>query len=358
MTLTLTKISGPNALNALSHELGGAFGEIALRRALAADHIRSALYANSVLGNAYDLASGVHTSRLLTSVRKTLDFLWPGTLVEHLRDSGQGGVGQQTLDALKQLGDIVDVGGGYWVGTPLRIVQSGASALVIGAVPNAVLKAAAGAQPICAGISRFLHLRATHSVAVAPTVSVSEWLGDAQPIETWTRETIDRHERQMTTSNDISADQLEIYAPELISSAQRSPWVPAGSISRALTGARLCRPMKGRAYSWDRPFYLSHLRFFEGQLVISRSVRIDYDLTRRLRFGINKLCNAFHSVRVFSAGDLLELELPIALPEPDARIAALGWTLPSNSRRTAFHKNAAPLLSEVMARLGITINVG
>jgi hypothetical protein len=354
MTLALAKISPQNAHAMLAREFGGSFGEIPLRCSLAADHMRSALYANAALAMEHNFSQVLHTWRLLTSVRKTLDLVWPGTATEHLRDAATtGGIAQQTLDSLAALGDIVDTGGGFWLGAPLRIVCSGDTSLAIGAAPNAVLKPLFGAPLVCAGISRFSESHSKESAELA--ISVSEWLGGVEDIAVWTKRILDQHEQRMQSGNDISADQLEIFAPDFLSRAQRNPWIHAQAISRPLTGARLCRPNKTFAYVWDRPFYLSHFRFSAGELVVARSVRVDYSFTRRLRFGLNQLYGSSQAIMSTANGQLVELELPVALPEPEARVEALGWPLPSNPRRAVFHRLAIPLLAEVMGRLAVPV---
>jgi hypothetical protein len=354
LTLTLAKISAHNAHALLARELGGSFGDISLRRSLAADHIRSALYASASLAIEQNVSPTLHTLRLLTSVRKTLDLLWAGTATEHLRNFRvKGDAAQQTLDSLKEFGDIVDTGGGYWLGTPPRIVRSGDTCLAIGAAPNAVLKALSGAAPICAGISRFVELRSKESAE--QTISISEWLGSAQDIQSWTKDLLSQHEQRMQSGNDISADQLEIFAPDLLSRTQKNPWIPAQAISRPLAGARLCRPVKTVAYVWDRPFYLIHFRFSAGELLVARSVRVDYSLTRRLRFGLSKLYGNSQTVTGTTSRELVELEMPVALPDPEERITALGWPVPSNPRRVVFHRLAIPFLTEVMGRLAVPV---
>ncbi len=356
MTLMLTKISSQNAHAVIARELGGSFGDIPLRRSLAADHIRSALYANAALAIEHNLLPAVHTSRLLTSVRKTLDLLWPGTATEHLRDSAStGGVAQQTLNCLNELGDIVDTGGGYWLGTPLRLVRSGGGVLAIGAVPNAVLKTLVGTLPIYAGISRFAELRSKQ--LAEQTISVSEWLGRLQEIRTWTKNLLDQHEQKMQSGNDIPADQLEIFAPDLLTPSQRNPWIQAQAINRPLASIRLCRPISTVTYAWARPFFLSHFRILAGELVISRSVRVEYSFTRRLRFGLSALYGRSPSVSGTTSGELVELEMPLALPDPEARVTALGWPALSNPRCTVFPRLAIPFLTEVLGRLGVPVIV-
>ena len=357
MTIALSKLTAQNAQAAIAVGLRSSFGDTSLRSALAADHIRSALYANAALGAEINCSTALHTTRLFTSVRKALDLVWSGVATEHLREVGTGGdLAQQTLDRLSAFGEVVDTGGGFWIGTPLRFVSSGDTFIAIGSVPNAVVKSVTGALPICAGISRIAEVRPSAAPDVERvSVSVSQWLGVTEGIQAWTKRVLAQHEPRMQSGNDIPANQLEIYAPDLLTRTQGNPWFPAQSISRSLEGARLCRPIKSYAYVWERPFYLAHLRFVSGELVESKSVRVEYGLTRRLRFGLRCLHGSSQIVPATSSGDLIELELPLGLPDPEARIAALGWPLPSNPRRTVFHRLTIPLLTEVLGRLAVAV---
>jgi hypothetical protein len=309
-----------------------------------------------MLAGTHGFSPAVHTSRLLTSVRKTLDLLRADAITERMRDvDATRDEAQQTLDSLKEFGDIVDTGGGYWLGTPLRVVRSSDALLAIGSAPNAVLKALLGAPPTCAGISRFGDVRSNESAGLA--ISVSQWLGEEDDILSWTRRILGLHEQSMRSGNDVPTDQLEIYAPDLLTRAYGNPWIAAQSISEPMLGVRLCRPIESYAYVWDRPFYLSHFRSSSGGLVMTRSVRVDFNFTRRLRFGLSKLYGRAQTISATSGGELVELEMPVALPNPEARIAALGWPLPSNPRRSVFHRRAIPFLAEVMRRLAVQIIV-
>src|SRR5581483_10246996 len=113
--------------------------------------------------------------------------------------------------------------------------------------------------------------------------------------------------------------------------------------------------IKTVAYVWDRPFYLSHFRSSAHGLVVARSVRVDYSFTRRLRFGLSSIYGASQTIAPKKSGELIEIDIPIALPDPEARITALGWPLPSNPRRLVFHRMAFPLFVEVMGRLGVAV---
>lgn len=359
MSVALSKATTQSAQDIIAVGLRCSFGDLSLRQSLAADHIRSALYANAVLGAELKASPALHTTRLLTSVRKTLDLVWPGAGTEHLRQGGTTvGFAQQTLDSLSAFGDAVDTGGGFWVGTPLRLIRFENIYCAVGAAPNCLVKSLVGVSPICAGISRFIEIRANPTSEIANvTLSASQWLGAVEELQTWTKRVLHQHDQRMQSGNDIPANQLEIFAPDLLTARQRNPWVPAQTISRPIEGLHLCRPIESYAYAWARPFYLAHFKFVSGELLVSQSVQVDYGITRRLRFGLYCLHRGKQTISANINKDLVELELPLGLPNPEARIAALGWQLPSNQNRFVFHRLAIPLLTEVLGRLGVGIIV-
>lgn len=357
MTITLSKATVSGSKEIIATALQCSLGDAPLYRALAADHLRSALYASASIATELTTTPSVHTTRLLTSARKTLDLVQARSTLE-VRQTGEAAdLAQQTLDSLSSFGDVLDTGGGFWIGAPLRLVGSGEAHIVLGAAPNAVIKSVLGTPPICAGISRLAEHRAPASGEVARLVlSVDEWLGVSQPLQIWATGVMRQHERIMQSGNDIPASQLEIYAPDVIASRrQRGRWLPAEAVSERLVGARLCRPRVSYAREWARPYYLAYLTFNAGELVVSRSAPVEYALTRRLRFGLDALLGANQTIFARSAGEAVELEIPLGLPEPEARVTALGWSHASNPNRTVFHKRVLPLITEVMARLDIAV---
>lgn len=356
MTFEVSEVSAHDAYIKIARGLGGAFGELPFQQSLAADHIRSILYGSAKYASEHNASAAVHTSRLLTSVRKTLDLLRSAASMERLvGDTNDQDVAQQTLAKLADFGDVVDTGGGYWVGTPHRLVCGGDTLLGLGAAPNAVFKALLKTSPLCAGIARLAENRTRKYTDLA--LSVVEWLGPVENIVTWTKAILDQHERGMRSGNDVSADQLEVFAPDRLSARQRNPWVSAQAIGEPGPGARLCRPTKSVAFVWDRPFYLSHFQLSRGGLVVSKSVRVEYSITRRLRFGLKNLYGRAETILATTSGDLVDLELPLALPDPEVKIQALGWPLASNPRRTVFHRLAIPLLTEMLERLAVRVIV-
>lgn len=357
MTIALRKSTAQATKAFLAAAFHCDAGEAPVKRALIADHIRSAIYANTLSGVAQDYAPALPTTRLLTAARKAADLVWPGTAIEAARDvANTEEAARQTLDGLSAFGDVVDTGGGYWIGTPMRFVPCDAHFLVLGCSPNAVIKAVTGTAPICAGISRMVEIRPSslerlkHSV-----IPLSTWFGSNEEIGTWTRRILAQHELHLLKGDEVSASQLEVFAPDLLSRTQRNPWLACADIASDLRGLRLCRPLAAKAFAWERPHYLAKFSLRSGELAVLSYVKIDPSLRQRLRFGLARLANAAQVISASVHGDIVELEMPRGLPDAEARIAALGWAATSDPRRLRFHRAVMPLLSEIFERLGIKI---
>lgn len=357
MTLTLEKYTSQNAKGLIADALRSNVGETALKKALIADHIRSAIFSRASMATMLNANAGLHTTRLLTSARKAADLVWPGTAVEAAKDSAhKRDTARETLDAMSVLGDVANTGGGFWIGTPFRLVPCESRFLVLGCVPNAFVKAATGSAPICAGVMRLAEVRPSLTPTVHNVITpVATWLGTSEKLSAWTTRTIAEHESHLAKGDEVSASQLEVFAPELLTRTQRNPWIPCASVTGDMHGVRLCRPLAARTFVWDRPHYLAKLSFRSGELSVLSYIRIDPSLRSRLRFGLSSLANATLTIAAAIRGNLAELELPRGLPEPEACVASLGWPVSSDQRRFQFHRYLLPVLSEVLARLDIRI---
>ena len=112
---------------------------------------------------------------------------------------------------------------------------------------------------------------ARSSNAGATAISPNPWmpgLGRCTPLAEWTAQILSAHEARMEVLQGLSADQLEVYAPDVLRS-QRRPgrWIAVGQIGRPLDGVRLCQPQDRFARSYDKPHYLAHFEFRNGASV-------------------------------------------------------------------------------------------
>lgn len=359
MTLTLAKRTPSDIKAIIGRGLGNVHGDLPLQQALAADHIRSALYGHAINYEGTGSLPALHTTRLLTSVRKTLDLLWPGASTHRLPGTTLD-VAQHALDRMAHAGDVFDTGGGFWVGTPFRLVSynEGAPLLVAGGLPNAVVNEVTDAAPISAGVARFC---AVPNAALPEQLRthlqpIDAWLGTVQPLREWTETILAKHEQRMAADQDLSADQLEVYAPDVFEAQkQKGRWMPIRQASHPLKGVRLCRPLSRFTRDWDRPHYLVHFDARSGLNAIIRSVPVSYDTTIRLRFGLDEILAAPRTAILTVGTDTCEWEAPYGLPAPEARVLALAWPAHSAPNRHVFPKLALPLLEHALRRLSIEL---
>ena len=96
---------------------------------------------------------------------------------------------RSALQALAEIGDVVTVGGGYWLATPLRLIElPGADGLlVLGSDPADVVASKPGLRPTAAGSDALsqasLKRSSNHLALVNP---VETWSGPSDPLPLWT----------------------------------------------------------------------------------------------------------------------------------------------------------------------------
>jgi len=360
MTLALAKITTNDAIRLLAKQLGCVADGRALQMAVAAEHIRGALYTNARRSSDFNVSPAVHTTRLLTGTRKSLELVWPRSALAG--SAGQGDSAQLALDALALLGDAIDTGGGFWIGAPLRLVVNteDTSVCVLGALPSAIVKTISGLTPSSVASARFALSPPTkpHSnKGETYKQTVDNWLGIDAPLNVWTRRLLDEHRAKLIASGDVTADQLEIYAPDIFAARrQNGRWFEARQLTQEMGGLRLCRPLATVSREWSRPFYIAEFGFRSGQATLTRSVPVDFNDTLRLRFGLDGLLQVPRRVALQIGADTFDLDLPYDLPAPEKRVLGMGWPSVTHSNRRTFHRSAKPVLCRALERLGIIID--
>ena len=364
MTLSLVERSNAEVQHALVVSLQGLGGPTALRRTLASEHIRALTHFGSTHVRAAGTIQLAHTTRLMMGLRKNLAGLWPPEVEDVQAGASETNAEdgyRSILDDLARIGDLVDTGGGFWMSAPLRLVDSDEPErlLVLGGAPREIVRTMLGAQPECVAASRFVRRANLYPTpAVADLVqSLDTWLGSADPLRSWTQRTIALYLQRLSQVEEIAADQVEIYAPDFYRDIRKlGRWMPANEVNRPIDDVRLFRPRLSHARAYDRPHYLGTFDFRQGKLVLRRSVQVDYQTSRRLRFGLDQALGTPRSASLSANGSTCVLGLGYALPEPEARVLSLGWqTAPlrlQGDQRT-FHHAAWPLLVQALQRLSI-----
>lgn len=352
---------------AVGHALRCVGNRPALVSAVAAEHIRAMLYGACVLARESSATSTIHTTRLLTSARRAVDLTWR-------RDANLDGstepqaaevdICTSILERMRVLGDAADVGRGQWIATPLRIValDGAGDCMVVGSAPIAALRQNYGLPIVCAGASRFTGIKSLtkpeHRAIVQP---IDDWLGRSTTVSAWAAKVLASHESRMEQSHGLSVEQLELYAPDILRGQQRmGRWIPAGHVSRAIDGVRLCRPRGAFARAYSRPHFLARFDFKDGTLSLRSSVSIAHEETLRLRFGLDQLLKSPRGISITTSGLTFTIERPSTLPDPENRIYALGWSDPTAnnpSERLTFSNCAMPFVLHALKRLSITPHI-
>jgi hypothetical protein len=344
----------------LSSALQSGAGNAGLVGAFAAEHMRALIYGCAVANGRLGSIRTIHTTRLLASARRAVDLVWP----EYAHRAAVPDVCSATLERMETIGDAVNTGEGQWLAAPLRIVMPGDGDryLLLGAAPLEAVYRRLGVAPACAGATRFVGpsvFEATGSDDFA--ISTDTWLGEVHALAAWTALILASHEARMEAIEGLSAEYLEVYAPDVAQAQHRSGrWLPASQIGRSLDGVRLCRPQERYAQSWDRPSYLSHFDFRNGALTLRRAASITPDLTLRLCFGLDVQLQTPRRLSITRQHEVFSVERPLTLPRPERRVYALGWrkAAPQTaSEKLIFHVDALPFVMRALQRLSITPSI-
>lgn len=356
MTLALNALTADDVWHDLAQRFGAPSDREALLRALIAEHIRSLLFASGVREAEFRVAQRPHTTRLTGSVRRNLASLSPDVLTSAEDDDIAG----LTLEAMATMGDVLNTGGGFRLAAPLRLVSCAESehCLVLGGVPRESLERHIRSPLILAGVSRFIRAPHTASRTSPSAQPIDLWLGVAEPIRSWTEQVLATHRERFSPPEETSADQLEVYAPDIIRQQRGSGfWYPASQIQRPLPGPRLCRPLPAFARAWAKPHYVGLFDYKGGVLVLRQSTLLELETSRRLQFGFDQLLQVPRSVPLRISAETCALDLRFGLPMPEARILSLGWQhrplRPQTRHLWTFHSAAAPFLCRALRRLGI-----
>jgi hypothetical protein len=327
----------------------------ALQRATIADHIRAMVHGAWISGG--EETPSIHTTRILSNVRRIQRMVWPQDSWEHHK---LGDLPRQVLDSLAVLGDVISVGGGYWIPGPTSLVELDGSqnVMVVGGIPSQIATGHFGERVKSTAAFRHVGRR---PILITPAKdilqTIESWLGHTDPIREWTDSTLHQHAARLSVDMDIGVEPLEIYAPEIFRDQRKAGrWIRAAQVGRALEGLRLCRLRQG-AGAFGVPHFLATFNYTGGQLTVGRSVSVAADVSRRLRFGFDIILQTPRQVAITLDGTQFVFDNSISLPDAEARVLSLTWRDLKNADDDStihyFHAFALPLMLRALARLCI-----
>lgn len=374
MSATLELLSPAEASSRLASILDCPNDVEAIRITAMAEYIRAFVNQPYFWAADWGPPRAVHTHRIISAVRRDLGFLWKDTdqsaSNSELSENKVGALGaMDVIRRLGEVGDLVDLGGGFWVPGPVRMVQAtdgGEGAfLVVAGAPFEALKTMLAAHVSCIGCGRFIRpdrarsrrLRFEHELQ-----SVDDWLGgSSENIAAWTRRIFKVLIERMSPAPDVEASECEIYVPDDFPGKPGSGnWFPARELRVVPTDLRLCRAPAAKSAIYDRPTYLAVLWEDEGRAVFRQLALVPEDIRLRLLFGFEQMRGVQRTVVLELKNRICRVKIPFKLPEPEIRILALGWPVGKDSKGRAnfyaFAADIAPFLVQMLSRLGVRVS--
>ncbi|TPL55510.1 hypothetical protein FJ942_17595 [Mesorhizobium sp. B2-4-2] len=334
MPLSLHALSTSEVLADVTASLAILGSSASVRRALIAAHLRAACE-----GEGTRNGQGVFTGRLTDMIEGDLGGL--------LGSAEARPLAKQVLEALEKAGDLWRSPGGYWHSTPARAVSlPGGLSFLLGVIPHGGF--------VAAGAFRYATGRLNQTVVHG----FDDWLGRTEPIGAWMAKALKKYRPGLQPAG-ISADHLEIYAPDQASRQFRSRWINPQELELSGVALRLCRAQAKPTSLYDRPYYLGEFERTGNELSLRRAVAVEHEHARRFRFAYDEALGASRTLEFKHADDMVQVTLARDLPVEEGRVLALGWqhegVSPPSVYRMVFPVQAVPFVAHALGRLGISL---
>ncbi|MDI6879228.1 MAG: hypothetical protein QMC95_13535 [Desulfitobacteriaceae bacterium] len=346
-----------------------------LRDVIIAEYLRKSLCnLTSSLGQKSQLQP-IYVTRLLNSVRRQLSPLWPELnfgLEEDLSDTinlqSNGDISsysvRRVLDSLETVGDAVEVGNGYWLPTPMRLVQPPVQdkVLVVGGLATADLSMMLGINIKISGFARHIERSALPENIIRDESwwqSYEDWVGDIPGnLCDWTKSVLDQARLALRPSAS-NFDNFEVYVPSRrAGTIQFFRWVSLSKLKQIIDmpshDLMLCRFKSKRPHSTSSNFWLGIVDF-DG---LKKEAPVFAPNVRRLMYGLDLLNGAPTHV-VWKLDGIIDLRS--RLPHEELRLAmAIGVDVsPRPGRlpiRFMFQPEWQDTVTCALNRLGVNVD--
>lgn len=308
-------------LNTLANPSPTIGGQPKLSEQTVAEYLR---YGLCILANSGeegpDSMQAVHIGRLLGRVRNQLGPLLPdrgGPRLSELvtaatsKESWERDLCHQVLDRLEVLRDVHKLARGYFLPTPLRLVElRSGNALAIGALPTPEAQKSLGVRLGTAGLARFA-LRADMTPRLRENAdlwqSLANWLGNVPNLGSWIAAYVAAAVKDLKPSaSDVG--EYRVYCPE--ASPTRSQffrWRDSNEWAGHPERLYLCR---GTPRNGPAPYWLGLLARDQGDVRVVKEAELESrDDIPRLRYGLDLLSKAptRATIEAGASEDLLKL---------------------------------------------------
>jgi len=341
-----------------------------------ADYLRKTICSLTTSFQSMDSSEPVYVRRLTNRVRRQLSPIWQDLHYSRnaqpsRRDMEREGDTQpdpirRVLIALNDLGDLSELRHGYWLPSPVRLVELPISGriLVLGGLATQDLGELLSPRiQMPHWISRIIEKdKLPKNVQEDQDYwqSLENWLGETVvDLESWTRSRLTEAEENLAQSGSSFRD-FEVYSPKL---KQREPqffrWVWSRELRKCPEETVLCRYRFG--VGGPRNYLLGKLTNSESEIVLDREFAVQpYDV-RRLQYGLDLLAGAPTAAKVKHIGSECELTLRSWVPPEERRLllALARETSKTPGRlplKFTFSVTGAQDIIEKIRMLGVTVD--
>lgn len=271
-----------------------------------AEYLRRNLCALATSPGTRVAAQPVYVTRLLNRVRSQLRPLWPQLdVITHrlpsLSEQEQEGDKhpdpvRRVLDALHDVRDVAELGNGYWLPMPTRLVAlSHSKALVISGLGTNDISKILGARVQLTWIARTVKRASLpHAITDDPTwwQPLGQWCDgdDRDDLSTWTERLI-AQARQHALQSGSAVTEFEVYAPEQRRhKPQYFRWISIEELSKPPSDFMLCRS-SARRFS-PTSYWLGAITEHSGTYRLVKEYPISARDLRRLLYGLDQRADA------------------------------------------------------------------
>lgn len=325
--MQLVRVDPRSVIPEILEELGvRGIGDPSVQKtAVMAEYLRLVLTEAAVQDNVPDRVEPVHTRRLLLCVVQQLDLLWPefrlvrrqSPLQDDMLDEEAVASIQKVLDYLELLGDVLYLGNGRWIPTPMRavVLPDDDIQLVVGGLATRHI---VDVQVATTGIGRVASSRNGCNYPQQPYLNWVGWL--PSDLDQFTRRMLDEAHANGSPSASGFSD-YEVFLSNHLRFRLRRAWVPVAQLPGSeLEEVHLCR-------SGSR----GNTRYFLGEFDAGKLVReygiSNHEKAKWLQLGLCTL----HGLKISAvwSGNWLKIygALPAALKK---HIVALGCPVASH----------------------------
>lgn len=263
-------ITSSQALDKVIHSLGlnSKATPSLLKTQIIADYLRHTLL---TLSHSATTVQPVFVTTLLNQVQRQLTPLWPD-LFQQQGEEEKKPV-RRVLEQLEQIREVADLGKGYWLPTPLRLIRLPSSQiLLIGGMDTKTLQSHFGNRVYAStGLARRINTTDEAMCLVKEGIEwqrFEDWLGEETEtdLRSWTTHLLEKAKKRLKSSGS-EITEFDIYAPNLCKThLQNFRWVPAKRLSAAPKEMVLCRLKNG--------YYLGQLKS-EKSVYLASEIRLN-----------------------------------------------------------------------------------